>query len=321
MRSATPRSNLSLQGAATSVQRATHLGKAHGNGIGNRVFRSDRGNQTRKNTPTAVQKPLDRRGRASLRHVGSATRLGTSGGARTRLSTSLAAVTLAALVAGLYLGSGARQQSPAAASASAGGSASSSSSGGGGAPPPPAPAPRPGPATRLAVVAPLSQRSPFANAQDGGEVVTWGEVLEHIARRLAWTDARYVLSVHDVPGGSGEDAPALAAALAESEVAVVMGSLEAGAAEALGAALASAPTPTVLPLGTQAPSLQAAARLGGRPSGGSSPPAGALAALLRWLRPDEAAKQAEQVRGGRRAEPWRTACAEGIDTSTDATPF
>lgn len=143
---------------------------------------------------------------------------------------------------------------------------------------------------RLAVVAPLQQRSPFGGA-------TWNEVLEHTGQRLAWTDPAFQLVLHDaaVLGGGGGDSAvaALQASLASSQAAVAISVTDPDAAAALAPLLGAALT--ALALGSDA-ALAGATRLGGRHPADAAA-AGCLAGLLRRLLPDKQAQTDAQVGG------------------------
>ena len=110
-----------------------------------------------------------------------------------------------------------------------------------------------GPLVRLTAVAPLHVASPL-----GGGGVSWGEVLHHMARRLEWTNSSFHLAVHDVADTAG-----LAASLASSKIAVVLGVTDDAAGAAMLPALLT-DVPTVATLGSGAALRQAVTRLGGR---------------------------------------------------------
>ncbi|KAL4427643.1 hypothetical protein ABPG75_001732 [Micractinium tetrahymenae] len=141
---------------------------------------------------------------------------------------------------------------------------------------------------QIAVVAPLQQASPFG--------VSWGEVLQHIGQRLAWTEPTFRLTVFDSGRLAGSDAGTLAAvqaALANSQAAVAVGVQDPAAAAALAPLLPAAPT--AVALGSAAP-LAGATRLGGRvPAGHDGSGSNPLAAVLAKVFPDKQAKLDAQV--------------------------
>lgn len=141
-----------------------------------------------------------------------------------------------------------------------------------------------GGSVRLAVVAPLQQRSPFG--------VSWREVLEHTAQRLAWQDPAFRLVLHDASElADASQAAALQADLRACQAAVAVDVADAGAAAALASLLAAVPTAVAV---GSAPQLAAATRLGGREPRQPGA-AGPLAALLHKLFPDKQATVDEQV--------------------------
>jgi hypothetical protein len=122
---------------------------------------------------------------------------------------------------------------------------------------------------RLAVVAPLQQASPFG--------VSWQQVLEHTAQRLAWTDPAFHLAILDsadlAPAGGEGGSPAaqsLQVELVRSQAAVAVGVADPATAAALAPLLAGLPTAVALGSAQQLPP---AMRLGGRQP--ASPPAAA----------------------------------------------
>jgi hypothetical protein len=148
---------------------------------------------------------------------------------------------------------------------------------------------------RLAVVAPLQQASPFG--------VSWQEVLEHTAQRLAWTDPAFRLAILDSAdlaaagdNGGSPTAQALQAELARSQAAVAVGVADPAAAAALAPLLAGLPTAVALGSAQQ---LAPATRLGGRqpapPPAAAGGPLAALLSLPRRLFPDKQAELDGQV--------------------------
>lgn len=150
----------------------------------------------------------------------------------------------------------------------------------------------------IAVVAPLQQTSPFG--------ISWAEVLEHTAQRLAWADPAFRLTLYDTDelvGGGADTQAALHAALAGAQAAVALGVQDPADAAALAPLLAAAPT--ALALGSAAP-LAGATRLAGRaPAAQGGNP---LAALLAKLFPDKQAKLDAQVRA------WTGTCDPSAGT-------
>jgi hypothetical protein len=131
---------------------------------------------------------------------------------------------------------------------------------------------------QLAVVAPLEQRSPFG--------VSWQEVLQHTARRLAWAEPSFRLVLLDSAQLAAADSDSTAlTALRGSQAAVAVGVEDVAAAAAIAPLMAALPTAVAL---GSAPPLQAATRLGGRePS--------TRQGLLQRLIPDKQAKTDAQV--------------------------
>ncbi|KAF8063768.1 hypothetical protein HT031_003625 [Scenedesmus sp. PABB004] len=149
-------------------------------------------------------------------------------------------------------------------------------------PPPPGAAPR-GEAIRMYAVVDASAASPYRGAP-------WGEVAAHMARRLAWSDARFALTVVDAAALAADPAArdALAAGLAEPTgggagaarrlpLFVAVGVTDPGVAEFLASATAALPTALFW---ESAPALNDATRVDGFAPATAGPLARALAARV-----------------------------------------